>query len=83
MFKVHLVHISDKVLHEGDADYVALPGVMGDFEVYDKHMPVVSILGRGRVTIKVPNETKEEFKRILIEQGLMRFDGKELYAVVE
>ena len=83
MIKVHLVHISDKILHEGDASFVALPGVMGDFEVHVGHIPIVSILGRGRITIRLTKDSKEEFKRILIEQGLMRFDGKELYVVVE
>ncbi len=90
MFNVHIVHISDEVLHEGEAERVVLPGVMGDFEIADLHAPIVSLLAKGKISVKLsklvlsedPSE-EYEYKRVSIEQGLMRFDGKELFAVVE
>ena len=95
MFKVRVVHISDAVLYEGSADRVVLPGVLGDFEIADLHAPIVSLLSRGVVTIytRAPEHqapgTGEEGRgpgtlvSVPIEQGLVRFDGEELYAVVE
>ena len=79
MIKVNIVHISDKVLHDGVAERVVVPGVLGDFEVMEGHIPIASLLTRGMVmvwTSKVPQE-------IPIKQGLMRFDGRELFGVVE
>ncbi len=84
MIKFRLMHISDKMIHEGDVEWVGFPGVLGDFEVGQDHIPMVSLLARGRVTIKLPTKSAEtEYKRVLIEQGIVRFDGKELYAMVE
>ena len=91
MFNVHIVHISDEVLHEGEAERVVLPGVLGDFEIVDLHAPIVSLLARGKISVKLPQPVQVEegssetyqFKKVSIEQGLMRFDGKELFAVVE
>lgn len=91
MFNVHIVHISDEILHEGEAERVALPGVLGDFEIADLHAPIVSLLARGKIAVKLPRPVRDEknpsetyeVKKVSIEQGLMRFDGKELFAVVE
>ena len=79
MIKVNIVHISDKVLHDGMAEHVVVPGVMGDFEVVEDHIPIVSLLTRGTVMVWNWNTLEE----IPIRQGLMRFDGKELFGVVE
>ena len=78
MFKAYIVHISDKVLHEGNAERVMMPGVLGEFEVGEHHIPLVSLLAKGVVTVF--GEKKTAYK---IQQGLMRFDGERLFAVVE
>jgi F-type H+-transporting ATPase subunit epsilon len=80
MFKTHVVHISDKVLHDGEVERVLLPGVIGEFEVVDHHAPIVSLLCRGPIVICGQDR---EPKTIIIDQGLMRFDGYQLFAVVE
>ena len=89
MFKVQIVHISYSILYDGMSDRVAFPGVLGEFEIADQHAPMVSLLGSGRISVKLPPDEREQdgerydAKRIVIEQGLMRFDGKELVAIVE
>ena len=80
MFKVDLVHISDKVLYSGKAKHVLLPGVMGEFEVGEDHAPIMSLLTKGKVLIAAENT---ENKIVMIEQGVMRFDENGLYAVIE
>ncbi|MBI4432263.1 MAG: hypothetical protein HY592_02120 [Candidatus Omnitrophica bacterium] len=82
MFKVNIVHISDKVLHEGESSSVIVPGVMGEFEVGIQHAPVAALLMHGKIAVRSLDE-KNTVKVVTIRQGLMRFDGKELYAVVE
>ena len=78
MFKAYIVHISDTLLYEGEAKSVLLPGVVGEFEVQEKHGAIVSLLCRGAILIR-----GSESKEIPIEQGLVRFDGQKLFAVVE
>ena len=74
-----MVHISDRVLHDDYAERVVLPGVLGEFEVADLHVPIVSLLAKGSLSVY----TKERSVSFNIHQGLMRFDGTELTAVVE
>jgi F-type H+-transporting ATPase subunit epsilon len=80
MFKVDLVHISDKVLYSGQAHNVLLPGVMGEFEIEQDHSPILSLLSKGKVLIR--GESSDN-KYVMISQGVMRFDENGLYAVVE
>lgn len=80
MFKVDLVHVSDKVLYSGEARNVLLPGVMGEFEVGEDHAPIMSLLTKGKVLIR---SAASEHKYVMIEQGVMRFDENGLYAMVE
>ena len=82
MFTVHFVHISDRVLYSGFADRVIVPGVQGTIEVGETHCPIVSLLYKGKVMIR-ETEKEKEWKTFLIYQGLMRFDGEKLEAVVE
>lgn len=88
MFNVHIYHISDAVLHEGNVVSVRLPGVIGEFEVSDHHMPVVSLLASGEIRIEISRDLAGEAgfypsKSVRIQQGVVRYDGKELFAVVE
>ena len=83
MFKTHLVHISDEALHDGLAERVVLPGVLGDFEIAECHAPIVSLLAGGYIWVYGGRMDKTAQTSFMVEQGLMRFDGKELYVVVE
>ncbi|MBF0253559.1 MAG: hypothetical protein HQL11_00295 [Candidatus Omnitrophica bacterium] len=74
------MHISDRTIHDGKVHRVLLPGVMGEFEVADQHAPIISLLGDGKLVVFPPNE---EPKHLKVWQGLMRFDGETLVAVVE
>ena len=75
MFKA-LVIASGKVLFEGDAWSVFLPGSTGEFEILDLHRPIVSLLKKGSIIIDCK-------KKIRINRGAVRMSGGELVAVVE
>lgn len=57
----------DKVIFQGEAKLLQLPGADGSFEVLDRHAPILSLLGKGKVRI-VDNEGSEQFFEI--EGGL-------------
>ena len=83
MLHIRLIHVSDKVLHEGDVDRVVLPGVLGEFEISEGHIAIVALLASGEIAIHPTPGKDAALKEITIEQGLMRFDGRQLQAVVE
>lgn len=51
----------EKILFEGEASYVQIPGTEGEFGVLDGHAPVVSTLKEGVVTVDLASGEKKEF----------------------
>ena len=75
MFKATIIS-SGRILFEGDAGSVFLPGVTGEFEILELHRPIVSLLKKGRIIV-------DGNKEIPINRGAIRMSGDELVAVVE
>lgn len=42
----------EKKLFSGEATLVQLPGVDGQFEILDRHAPIISALDKGKVKVK-------------------------------
>ena len=49
----------DKVVFEGEAKAVRLPGIDGWFEILNHHAPLVSILGAGEIKVTDPNKKEQ------------------------
>ena len=75
MFKATVV-TPNKVLYEGEAWSVFLPGATGEFEVLEMHKAIVSLLREGSIVINCDKE-------ILIKSGVVKMAGDELVAIVE
>jgi len=58
----------DVKVFSGEVYAVNLPGSNGTFEVLDKHAPLVSILGKGYITVR---KTAKEEQKFLIEGGMV------------
>ena len=50
----------EATLFKGEVTSVAVPGVLGEFEMLENHAPIVSILGKGHVKIYGDIELEEE-----------------------
>ena len=70
----------DKVVFEGEANKVLLPGIDGWFEILDHHAPLVSILGAGE--IKVTDAKKEE-QLIPINGGVIEVNDNHVKILAE
>lgn len=75
MFKATIV-TPNKVLFEGEAWSVFLPGAAGEFEVLDMHKAIVSLLRPGNIVINWETE-------IPIKSGVVRMSSFILSAIVE
>jgi F-type H+-transporting ATPase subunit epsilon len=51
----------EKILFEGDAKYISVPGTMGEFGVLPGHEPFVSTLQAGTVGVELASGEKKEF----------------------
>ncbi len=75
MFKAVIVS-RERVLYEGEADRIFLPGSHGEFEVLELHKSIVALLKEGFIVV-------DGDLRIRISKGLVRMVKDELVAVVE
>ena len=50
-FKLSIVAPTGKIF-EGTVDSIAVPGLEGAFEVYSRHMPLISILKAGKARVR-------------------------------
>ena len=62
---VDVVSLEESVF-SGEAEFVVLPGVMGELGVYPKHTPLITQIQPGQVRIKIPGQQEEQ---ILFVQG--------------
>ncbi|MEI7777482.1 MAG: ATP synthase F1 subunit epsilon [bacterium] len=49
----------DRILYEGDADVITLPTESGEISVLENHIPLITHLAPGKISIKIANETQE------------------------
>jgi F0F1-type ATP synthase epsilon subunit len=75
MFKATVI-TQGRVLFEGEARSVFLPGSTGEFEILELHKPIISLLKKGSIVI-------DWKKKIPIARGAVRMSGDELVAVIE
>ena len=52
---------AEEQIYSGDAEFVVLPGMMGELGIYPRHTPLFTQIKPGPVRIKVPGWTEEEF----------------------
>jgi F-type H+-transporting ATPase subunit epsilon len=57
----------EKIIFEGVAESITLPGISGLFTILDRHAPIISVLGKGKITY---NTNGEEFE-IIIDGGFV------------
>ncbi len=70
----------EKKLYSGDVFGVQLPGITGLFEILDKHAPLVSALGKGKIKIL---KDKNSFENFTIESGFVEVLNNKVTVLVE
>ena len=51
---------AEESIYSGEAEFVVLPGVVGELGIYPRHAPLITQIRAGVVRIKVPGKTEEE-----------------------
>jgi F-type H+-transporting ATPase subunit epsilon len=60
---------AEEQIYSGEAEFVVLPGVMGELGIYPRHTPLFTQIKPGAVRIKVPGATQEEF--VFVQGGFL------------
>ncbi|MBU3744749.1 MAG: ATP synthase F1 subunit epsilon [Sediminibacterium sp.] len=70
----------EKKLYSGSVYGIMLPSVHGLFEILDKHAPMVSALGKGKVKIL---KDKKETEQFTIQSGFVEVLNNRVTVLVE
>jgi len=69
----HTIHVDVVSLTESissaEAEFVGLPGAMGDLRIYPKHAPLITQIKPGEVRIKVPGQDEEQI--VFVQGGFL------------
>jgi F-type H+-transporting ATPase subunit epsilon len=70
MSTIHIDVVSaEESIYSGEAEFVVLPGVMGELGIYPRHAPLITQIKPGTVRIKVPG--KEEEEMVWVQGGIL------------
>jgi F-type H+-transporting ATPase subunit epsilon len=69
----HTIHVDvvslSESIYSGDAEFVVLPGLMGELGIYPQHAPLITQIKPGEVRIKVPGQ--EEPQIVFVQGGFL------------
>jgi F-type H+-transporting ATPase subunit epsilon len=67
---IHVDVVSaEESIYSGEAEFVVLPGVMGELGIYPKHTPLITQIRAGVVRIKVPGQAEEQI--VYVQGGFL------------
>ena len=70
---VHTIHVdvvsAEEQIFSGEAEFVILPGVMGELGVYPRHTPLLTAIKPGALRVKLPDQDKEEL--VFVQGGFL------------
>ena len=60
---------AEEQIFSGEAEFVVLPGVMGEPGIYPRHTPLLTQIKPGAVRIKLPDKAEEEL--VFVQGGFL------------
>jgi F-type H+-transporting ATPase subunit epsilon len=66
--RVEVVSAEEQIF-AGEAEFVVLPGVMGELGIYPRHTPLLTQIKPGAVRLKLPNQEREEL--VFVQGGFL------------
>ncbi len=60
---------AEEQIFSGDAEFVVLPGVLGELGIYPRHTPLLTQIKPGAVRIKIPGQANDEL--VFVQGGFL------------
>ena len=69
----HTIHVdvvsAEEQIFSGEAEFVVLPGVVGELGIYPRHTPLLTAIKPGAVRIKLPGQADDEL--VFVQGGFL------------
>jgi len=67
---IHVDVVSaEEQIFSGEAEFVVLPGIMGELGIYPRHTPLLTEIKPGALRVKLPNQEQEEL--VFVQGGFL------------
>jgi F-type H+-transporting ATPase subunit epsilon len=67
---IHVDVVSaEEQIFSGEAEFVVLPGIMGELGIYPRHTPLLTEIKPGALRVKLPNQEEEEL--VFVQGGFL------------
>jgi F-type H+-transporting ATPase subunit epsilon len=67
---IHVDVVSaEEQIFSGEAEFVILPGVMGELGIYPRHTPLLTAIKPGALRVKLPDQDREEL--VFVQGGFL------------
>jgi F-type H+-transporting ATPase subunit epsilon len=60
---------AEEQIFSGEAEFVVLPGIMGELGIFARHTPLLTQIKPGALRIKLPNQAEEEL--VFVQGGFL------------
>ena len=60
---------AEEQIFSGEAEFVVLPGIMGELGIYPRHAPLLTQIKPGAVRIRMPGQTEDEL--VFVQGGFL------------
>ena len=68
-----------KIIYKGEVDTIWLPGIVSPFQVLPNHAPLLSVLDKGTIKIKI----NDQFKNFDIDGGIVEVKNNKLRVLID
>ena len=69
----HTIHVdvvsAEEQIFSGEAEFVVLPGIMGELGIYPRHAPLLTQIKPGALRVKLPDQDQEEL--VFVQGGFL------------
>ena len=69
----HTIHVdvvsAEEQIFSGEAEFVVLPGIMGELGIYPRHTPLLTQIRPGALRVKLPDQAQEEL--VFVQGGFL------------
>ena len=72
---------AEEQIFSGEAEFVVLPGVMGELGIYPRHTPLFTEIRPGAVRMKLPNQEREEL--VFVQGGYLEVQPRHITVLAD
>ena len=82
MSSIHVDVVSaEESIFEGEAEFVVLPGEVGELGIFPQHTPLITRIRPGAVRIKVVGQAEEEI--VFVEGGILEVQPRRVTVLAD